>query len=443
MDWYGKNDIEKLKGLPDYTHVSKKDSGFFVALTELAKKNPLFRKLSRQAVFVLRKLRYDKIRRSIETDEKVILFSTFAGRGYSDSPKAIYQYMLGDERFKDYTFVWSFQNPKDHLEVLDNPNTYVVQTSTLMNARLCARAKYWFSNYRMPSHMYPKKDQVYIQLWHGTPLKRLGYDIEISDNAMNSKKEIRMKYLTDAKKFKYILAPSEFAAKCFSSAWNLKEFGKEDTMLIAGYPRNDFLINHTEQDVKNIKERFNFPEGKKIILYAPTWRDNQYASELGYVYTPEADFDKLQAALSEEYIILFRAHYLVASSFDFARYEGFVWDVSSVSDINELYVIADMLVTDYSSVFFDYANLKRPVLFYMYDYEAYANDIRGFYIDTDELPGKIVKTTDALVEAIRETDIEGFAADERYERFNEKFNYLDDGNASKRVVEAVVEEIQE
>ena len=91
---------------------------------------------------------------------------------------------------------------------------------------------------------------------------------------------------------------------------------------------------------------------------------------IGYTYKTEVDFDKLKANLGDEYIILFRAHYLVANSFDFDKYKGFVYDVSKVNDINHLYVISDLLVTDYSSVFFDYANLKRPEIFYMYDLEA-------------------------------------------------------------------------
>ena len=125
---------------------------------------------------------------------------------------------------------------------------------------------------------------MYVQLWHGTPLKRLGYDISISDNAMNSKEEIRQKYKVDAEKFKYILAPSAFAAEKFISAWNLQAVGKADTVLEAGYPRNDFLINHTPEDEAQIKRELGLPMDKKVILYAPTWRDNQHDAKLGYVF---------------------------------------------------------------------------------------------------------------------------------------------------------------
>lgn len=403
----------------------------------VAKHQASLRKHTRKLLLDSRKKSYNEIRNSTPTDSRVILFSTFDGRSYGDSPKAIYEYMLNDLRFEEYKFIWAFRNPKAFTFVLDNPNTYITTVNTRDYEKTCATAKYWIYNYRMSDHIYPKEDQVYIQLWHGTPLKRLGYDISISDNAMNSKTEIREKYKVDAEKFRYILAPSEFAKEKFISAWNLSAVGKEDTVLELGYPRNDFLTNYTKQDTEKIIEDLKLPRGKKYILYAPTWRDNQHKAGVGYVYKPEVDFDKLREALSDEYIILFRAHYLVANSFDFKKYEGFVYNVSQVNDINHLYVISDMLVTDYSSVFFDYANLRRPEIFYMYDLDAYGTEIRGFYISLDELPGPIVKTEEELINAVKHPA----EYSEKYRNFNKKFNYLDDGQASKRVVETIIEEI--
>ena len=259
---------------------------------------------------------------------------------------------------------------------------------------------------------------------------------------MNSLKEVREKYDLDAAKFRYILSPSDFTTEKFTSAWNLKKAGKEHAIIQEGYPRNDYLLNHTPEDVRKVKETLRItPEdigGKKIILYAPTWRDNQHDSADGYSYQLGMDFARLRQALGEECIILFRAHYLVANQFDFAAYEGFVWDASQYPDINELYVVSDLLITDYSSVFFDYANLKRPILFYMYDLAAYRDDIRGFYLDLSELPGPIVETEEALIQAIPQA-LEGDAYDEKYQRFHARFNALDDGHASERVVKRLLE----
>ncbi len=405
---------------------------------EISKKITILRKILRKTTKIRRTTRYNKIRSRCTTDEKMVLFSTFDGRNYSDSPKAIYLSMLNNPKYKDYKLVWVFREPEKYVHMLENPNTYIVKTNSVGFEEICATAKYWMFNYRVADHIYPRDDQVYVELWHGTPLKRLGYDIEISDNAMNSKEEIRDKYRIDAEKFKYILAPSDFAAEKFKSAWNLEEFNKTETLLVAGYPRNDFLINFTSDDVERIKAELKLPDGKKIILYAPTWRDNQHKAGVGYTYKLGVDFDYLRQELADDYIILFRAHYLVASQFDFAKYEGFVYNASNVSDINDLYVVADLLITDYSSVFFDYANLNRPMLFYMYDLEDYGSEIRGFYIDLKEIPGNIVEKQEDLVKEIKAVNYDTEYYIEKYKAFREKFNPLDDGKAADRVIEAVI-----
>ena len=406
-------------------------------LFSYAKRNEKFRKCLRKVLLKKRTVYYKHRQKNVELDEKTIIFSSFSGRYYSDSPKAIYEYMLSDDRFNDYKFIWVFKKPKNFLYLLDNPNTSLVKANGKKYEKRLIKSKFWIMNYRVADHIYPTDKQVYIQLWHGTPLKRLGYDIKISDNAMNSKDEIRDKYRIDAEKFKYILSPSAFASEKFISAWNLKEVHKEHTVLEDGYPRNDFLVNYTDYQLKEIKAKLGvLKTDKKIILYAPTWRDNQHESGVGYTYEVSVDFDKLRKELEDDYIILFRAHYLVANSFDFEKYEGFIYDVSSYSDINHLYVASDLLITDYSSVFFDYSILKKPIIYYMYDLEQYGGEIRGFYLSLDELPGPIVQKEDELIKEIYKTN--DFVYDEKYKKFNDKFNYLTDGKASQRVSEHVV-----
>jgi CDP-glycerol glycerophosphotransferase len=368
-------------------------------------------------------------------DDKLVYFQTFSGRGYSDSPKAMYEYMLSAPEYKDFRFVWSFKEPEKYEELLRNGRTEIVKFRTKADNKALRKAKYWISNYRMLDHQHPRKGQVYLQCWHGTPLKRLGYDITESDNAMNSLAEIREKYRTDARKFSWLLSPSPFATDKFATAWNLNETGQRGKILEEGYPRNDRLINFAAEDRKAIRKNLGVDD-KKVILYAPTWRDNQHTSGQGYTYKTEVDFDRLQRELGDNYVILFRAHYLVANSFDFARYDGFVRDVSSYGDINDLYIAADILVTDYSSVFFDFANLERPIIFYMYDLEHYANEMRGFYLSLDELPGPVVKDETALIAEIKAAD--SWKPDDKYNEFRKRFNPYEDGNSSKRVLAKVI-----
>ena len=156
-----------------------------------------------------------------------------------------------------------------------------------------AKAKYWVFNYKIPEHIFPKKEQVFVQCWHGTPLKRLGCDLEHFENAMNTVSEITKRYEIETSKFSYFLSPSAYASEKFSSAWNMKAQGKEDIILEAGYPRNDFLLNFEKSDVERIKKSLNLPQDKKVILYAPTYRDNQYNGKAGYVFKNEIDFDLL------------------------------------------------------------------------------------------------------------------------------------------------------
>lgn len=407
-------------------------------LMNIAKKNLVFRKIIRRALYIIRYVRYKVRGFGQKVDDKLILFSTFNGKSYSDSPKAIYLYLLNNEKYKDYKFIWTFKEPENHRFLEKNKNTSIVKQGTKEYEKCMQKAKYWIFNYRVADHQYPKKNQIYVQCWHGTPLKKLGYDLENTENVLNSKKEIRFKYKTDSKKINYFLSPSKFATEKFISAWNLKEIKKEGCIIEEGYPRNDFLYNYTKQDVSKIKEKLNINDiKKKVILYAPTWRDNQHQSGIGYTYKTEVDFEKLQKELGQDYIILFRAHYLVANEFDFEKYKGFIYDVSKFDDINELYIVSDMLITDYSSVFFDYANLKRPIIFYMYDFEQYKNSIRGFYIDLKKLPGSITKTEDELIKEIKKMN-NSFKYNKIYEEFNKKYNYLDDGNATKRSIDKIL-----
>ena len=140
-------------------------------------------------------------------------------------------------------------------------------------------------------------------------------------------------------------------------------------------------------------------------------------------------------------MILFRVHYLVANHFSFDDFEGFIYNVSNYDDINHLYLIADLLITDYSSVFFDYGILKKPMLFYMYDLDDYKDSTRGFYFGIDKLPGRIITEEEDLPDAIRDS-IENFVYDEKYREFNETFSHMEDGQASARFVATVFPEVK-
>lgn len=409
---------------------------------DLAKKNVVFRKMSRFILKAYHKIKYIKYYFTIKTDDKVVIFEAFNGRSFSDSPKYLYLEMLNNKNYKDYKFIWAFNDPESKTNLfkeLVNDRTTIVKTNTNSYLKSYAKAKYWIVNSKLNERLIKKKGQICCQCWHGTPLKRLGFDIlKEKGNALNTVKEIKEKYYNDAKVYDYMLSPSKFCSEALTSAFALKSLNKENIIVEKGYPRNDFLFKYTEDDVLKIKKSIGIDTDKKIILYAPTWRDNQHTSGVGYTYKLGIDFDTLKKKIGDKYIILFRAHYFIANSFDFDKYKGFVYNVSNIDDVNLLYVISDILITDYSSVFFDFANLKRPMLFYMYDKEEYQNNLRDFYFSLSYLPGPIVKEEKDLIKEINEVDTYFIRYKEKYDEFNKKFNYLDSKDISLKVLKEII-----
>ncbi len=404
-----------------------------VFLIKLSKKNVFIRKLLRTIKRTMDKILYLIVMIFNKVYDRIIFFEAFGGRNYTCSPKAIYEKMLTMKQFKDYQFIWAFINPDSH-EVKPDKRLKIIKSKSREYYRYCAKAKYWIVNSIISESIIKKKKQIYVQCWHGTPLKKLRYDIEVEGGILNSIDEIRKRNDIDVKRYDYFISPSAYCTEKFTSAFNLKELNKENIIVEEGYPRNDSLFNIDSNTILKIKKKFGIDIDKKVLLYVPTFRDNQHESGVGYTYDLELDFKTLRKKIGNDYIVLFRAHYFIANKIDFDECKDFVINVSDYDDINDLYLISDILITDYSSVCFDYANLKRPMIFYMYDYDEYKNKLRDFYISMDELPGPIVKTQKELEEAILDIDNLFEKNQKKYDKLNEKYNYLDDGNASRRVI---------
>jgi len=407
-------------------------------LLAISKRSTPLRRLIRSGLMAWRHARFRK-QFHAPIDEKTIIFEAFQGRRYACSPKALYLAMAADPRFDDFTLVWAFKQPLDYADVPELGRATVVAFGSEAYQSYYARAKYWITNSIAMVHLTPRDGQVYIQTWHGTPLKRLGCDIhsDASNNALFSADEIHARYTREGERLTYLLSPSAFATEKLGSAFGLDASGRMSAIVEEGYPRNDYLATFDRADADAVKSRIGIPDDKRVVLYAPTFRDDQHSSATGYTLDLGVDFSRLREEIGDDHVVLFRAHYLVANEFDFAAYEGFVYDVSGVDDINDLYIVSDVLVTDYSSVFFDYGNLGRPIVFFMYDLEAYAEELRGIYLDVADLPGPITRTQEELVAALLSADSPSPALAERYARFNAKYNYLDDGHASERVIERI------
>ena len=376
---------------------------------------------------------YKLVYRFIPSHPKTVLFISFHGRGYSDNPKALYEYLKYKSTYRDYRFVWAIKHHKK--KNLDIPGAKIIEYFSLSYFFYLARSRYWIVNCKLPSYVLKKEDQIYLQTWHGTPLKRLAHDIIVPEGTTfyrshMSEEDMKKTYDNDVAKYTYMISPNQFCTEVFQSAFQINR----ERLIETGYPRNDFLSNVSEQEKQAIKKKLKLPRDKKIILYAPTWRDNQFVAS-GYTFELKVDFRKWKEVLGEEYIVLFKPHYLITSTYEHEKeLENFVYDMDAMSDISDLYVISDILVTDYSSVFFDYAILKRPIYFYMYDIEEYNDELRGFYLDIyKDLPGDLFKQEGALLTAIKHNLYDS----QRMENFNARFNNCEDGHASKRVIDIV------
>lgn len=357
-----------------------------------------------------------------EVQSHTVIFESFMGKKYACSPKAFYEAMMEEEKYTSWEKIWAFREPEKYSFLEKNPRTKVVKYRSPEYYQAYGRGKYWITNSRLPRELSPKEGQEYIQCWHGTPLKKLGYDLEQYAEKEGSLQEVRENYLQETKRVTHMPSPSPFYSEKMCSAFHLREMGKEDVLLEMGYPRNDALYREKGKGQEIFKEKLGIPRDKKVILYAPTWRENQHIPGEGYSYSLQVDFQKWKRELGEEYVILFRAHYFISNQYDFEQYGEFIKNVSHIDDVNELYLAADILITDYSSVFFDFANLERPILFYMYDYESYKHELRDFYLDIHILPGPVVKTQEELLKNIKNIDHVVDKYKEKYIEFNKMFN---------------------
>lgn len=350
--------------------------------------------------------------------KKMVVFESYLGSSYACSPKAMYEAMCADDAYKDYEKIWMFKNPEKYSFLEQNPKTILVKKGSKDYYRYYAQAKVWITNYLPEYGVRKRQGQIYVQTWHGTPLKKIGCDVLRTHLPSAERKRTFKKYVREGQSIDYLPSPSEFYTEKITSAFCL---GGQARVLQKGYPRNDALVTLNEEKILDIRQKLHLPEEKKVILYAPTWRDNQHTPGVGYTYELGIDFSSLQKKLDGKFIILFRAHYLISNQFEFQKYKGFIYDVSEYDDINDLYCAADLLITDYSSVFFDYANLKRPILFYMYDYEEYKEQMRDFYFGIEELPGPVILEQRDISDDIFKV-LEMFVYDEKYQKFNERFN---------------------
>lgn len=369
---------------------------------------------------VLREVTYPRMRRKPLQD--AVVFVSWKGKTCSDSPRAIAEELRrrGDQR----DHVWVVRDvatpaPEDAIVVRQNSRAYYAAL---------AQAKYIVANDDMPKDYVKREGQIYVQTWHGTPLKRIGFDIEqvrfASGNAY-------LDHLAkDVAKWDLLLSPNSFSTDILAHA-----FRYEGEVLESGYPRNDLLFApDAEERVPQIRALLGIPADKRVILYAPTWRDDQFYGGGRYRFNVRLDVERAREELGEDHVLLIRGHHLMADDVREPGLDEFAVNVTGYPEITDLYLISDVLVTDYSSAMFDFACTRRPIVYFTYDLAEYRDELRGFYFDLEaEAPGPLLSTSDEVIAAIRDIDAVSVQYKTAYDAFLERFCTRDDGQAAARV----------
>lgn len=344
------------------------------------------------------------------------VFESYWGRKIDCNPEAIAAGLAGTGNFK---VVWGLDHPHQHQWSHDH---VACQRNSLAYYYHLATAKYLVSNVNFADFVVKRRGTKHVQTFHGTPIKAMGIDIR----PIRPKEMHWRSFAVKCRRWDVGISSNPYS----TAIWRRSHpFGYqvEET----GYPRNDALVNGSI-DVAAVKRSLKVPAGKKVALYAPTFRDDDKGKPIS-VSKKLLDFAKIQRSLGKDYVLMVRAHHLSIIP-DLPK--GCI-DASGHPSVNEVMAISDLLITDYSSLMFDYATQNRPIIIYGYDYEQYSKK-RGFYMDIrKDAPGQVVYTLEQLTKSLSNRIYESSENTEKLKAFRAKFCPWDDGKATQRVLEQV------
>lgn len=364
-----------------------------------------------------------------------VIFESFNGKDVNDNPAAIYRELVRENPAYAQTAYFSVK-PSEYASLhAKYPEIKLVKRFTPGWVALMARAEFWVLNSRLPNWWHKNRRTTTIQTWHGTPLKKLGADIEHVAIPGTTTAAYHQEFVTAAQRWDYLIAPNQYSQDIFKSA-----FGFRNHSLAIGYPRNDVLYTTSDQQITAIKAALLGPVTGPVVTYAPTWRDDMAVRPGVYQFDLPFDLGEFFQHVPAGTHLVIRPHYLVKDAIDIRGFEDRV-TVLADADIAQLYLISDLLITDYSSVMFDFANLKRPELFFAYDLAHYRDQLRGFYFDYEkEIPGPLVTTATAFYQRLDDWatagEFTGFA--DRQAAFYHKFCEWEDGTASWQVAQVIL-----
>jgi CDP-glycerol glycerophosphotransferase len=367
---------------------------------------------------------YRQLLRRLPLRPDTVVFESHLGKQYSDSPKYLYEELVSTGL--PYRTVWSYQKDPSRF-----PDAAVkVQRDSWRYYYELARAKYLVDNQGFPAVVVRRPGQRYLQTWHGSPFKHMGFD---DPGFARTSPEVQQRLQQAVSRWDDFVVMSEWSEQVFQQAFRLRT-----RPLRTGYPRNDPLHRANDPDFRReVRERLGLPANRKILLYAPTFRRYPKALTTGNpANAPRIDLKRFEEALGEEWLVVLRAHYLDRMTVP-RRYANVARNMTRYDDISDLLVVADAVVTDYSSVMFDYAITGRPMAFYTSDYELYRL-MRGSYFDLpDEAPGPTVLDTAAIISWLQDLDATHASYEQRYRAFQARYCEFETGSAAATIIRQV------
>ena len=402
---------------------------------------------------------FARVRNQTSVDQKVAVFESSQGNAYAGSPRGIYRAFLADARFSDHTFIWALRTPiaraladagfdveglsssgRDEGAVLELElalgetalselrRAKIVVWGSDEYRRAFAHAGYWVTDGLLADYLVPRLCQSLVQTWRGTPLRRFGCDLPETEENLHVREALE----SEGRRLTYLVSPSQYASEKFITAMCLSRKKRGSAIVEIGRPGADALVAPPPEQLSAIRTRLELPSNKRVALVAPSPSVEAGASQ-GCM--PSLDLDALERELGEDFVLLLRGCDVgtsaIANSGEFAR------DVTSVSDINDLFLVSDVLVTDFSGALFDYALLSRPIVLYVADDEPGVSHDHGLYLDPKTLPARCAFTDEDLIAALRAAIVDDPATDDSQAAlaaFNERFNPFADGTASERTV---------
>ncbi|MGV9981188.1 bifunctional glycosyltransferase/CDP-glycerol:glycerophosphate glycerophosphotransferase [Micromonospora wenchangensis] len=359
-----------------------------------------------------------ELRRPI--DPTLAVYAAYWYRGYACNPAAVHA--AARRLAPQVRGVWIVR--RDRVDTLP-PGTEYVVAGTRDAQRALARARWLVNNVNFPDFVRKRPGQVHVQTHHGTPVKVMGLDQQrypLGAVGMDFAGLLRR-----VDRWDYSITSNAFSTQMWDRA-----YPADYVRLEVGYPRNDRLVTATAEEVRAVRAGLGIAPDERVVLYAPTHREHLPG------YRPPFDPYRLLDVLGPAGRLLVRSHYFHDREGRVRRRAGGrVVDVSDVGAVEDLYLAADVLVTDYSSAMFDYAVLDRPIVIYAPDHDAYRL-ARGVYFDvTAEPPGAVALTFEELREVFRSGAVTGASAERARRAFRERFCGWDDGHAAERVVRRV------